>query len=404
MKISRSRQSGAVLLAAALGIPLIITLFLGTFDVVSLLATRYIAANASSRISTLYKIDPFSVDLQKFTERIGMGWVKFGDRDDTCIVVTSHPTRLDASENVQNHDCSTKSMISIRTDQPFFAISTHYRNASIFSKLLSSEASAIQINDVIHVNVTKCISGQAMVSDGRGGVRCTNDYQDLWREVERLNSVLDGVQKELDDVEKKVADDYQDLLSRINKLRNELDSLADIFNQFRNQTNNSLRNIENQINNIRSRIANIRNLLNSNNQGLGSNAAQLSALFGSLQGVQNRINDVRNSYINSLVIPYYFNPHALSLFSIYVGWHGPMDTTGKGGYHSFGGMHHYNIAPHGAYKRCYLMAAANSQDGKKGDDHNSCSCDVYPNGGMWQLVIRWDGCKGYCRWACDVSL
>lgn len=392
----KKKQYGVIYVAFGILLPILLTLFLGMYDVFRMLQSRQVVSNAFLELMTDYKNNPLSVDLINFREKAGAGWVDFNSGKNSCIVVTSHSSAEEALNALQNVDCKSQSLMRLSRNKPYFALLVKHRHSSLFSSLIygtDSHFSSINHTQVVHSKVMECSKGQALVSDEAGWIECSDDIERLRQELSRIDARIEKLGEEIKKVEETIQSNYNDLLKRLGRLNQDIDALRRTLQEYIAELSAKFDYFKSLIRALTSDFDNINRILNSHSATLTSHQAQINSIRGSIASLQRQIDSLRNLSI----IPYLYHRSGLM-----VGWHGPPDISGKGGYISHGNFADYTLAPFSSFKRCELLSKGNSQDGKKGNDHAACNCDVWVRNGHWTLSVKWKDCKGYCRVACEL--
>lgn len=386
------RERGAVLIETGVVVALLILFVSGAYEILNLATSRYISRHAFSSLLTAYKQEPGAVDLDTIRENVGMGWLQFDDTTadgGSCIVVTSHATEAEARSAADAHDCSIQSVTSYDKDKPYYAVSVkHKQKISLLSFL--GEKSYKQSN-VVYVNLHECEDGQALVGDGSGGILCTDDIEQLYQEIESLESEVPRLLGEIQELEKISDENYRDILERIRQAGLNLAAVDKAIQNFKRQTQQNINQLNNQINNLSRRLSGIENTIAVHRRTIANHANAIANLWAAISNLHRQLDA-----LTAPPVPYFWDGR-----SLLVGWHGALDTTGKGGYTSHNQILGMRIARARDYRRCYMMAVNNSQDGKNGDDHSACVCDIANLSGYWTISGRWNKCKGYCRFGCE---
>lgn len=392
----KKKQYGVIYVAFGILLPILLTLFLGMYDVFRMLQSRQVVSNAFLELMTDYKNNPLSVDLINFREKAGAGWVDFNSGKNSCIVVTSHSSAEEALNALQNVDCKSQSLMRLSRNKPYFALLVKHRHSSLFSSLIygtDSKFRSINHAQVVHSKVMECTNGQALVSDGEGWIECSDDLERLKQELSRIDERINNLSEEIKKLEETLKSNYRDLLRRLSRLNEDIDALKRTLQDYITEISTKIDQVNSLIRALIADIDNINRVLNSHRTTLNSHQAQINSMRGSIANLQRQIDSLRSLSI----IPYLYQKSGFM-----VGWHGAPDISGKGGYISHGNFADYTLAPFTSFKRCELLAKGNSQDGKKGNDHAACNCDVWVRNGNWTFSVKWKDCKGYCRVACEL--
>lgn len=392
----KEKQSGVIYVAFGILLPILLTLFLGMYDVFRMLQSRQVVSTAFLELMTDYKNNPLSIDLSKFREKAGVRWVDFNSGKNSCIVVTAHSSAEEAQNALNKADCATESLKRLSRAKPYFALLIKHQHRSLFSSLIygtDSNFRSINHKQVVHSKVMECDNGQAIVSDGEGWIECSDDIERLKQELSRIEERIDKIGEEIKKVEETIQSNYNDLLKRLGRLNQDIDALRRTLQEYIAELSAKIDYFNSLIRALTADIDNINRVLNSHRATLNSHQAQINSIRGSIANLQRQIDSLRNLS----TIPYLYHKSGFM-----VGWHGPPDISGKGGYISHGNFVDYTLAPFSSFKRCELLAKGNSQDGKKGNDHAACNCDVWVRNGQWTLSVKWKDCKGYCRVACEL--
>ena len=292
MEISKSksqhknREDGVVFESAALILPILIMFVLGAFDIFRLMANRSIVMHEMASLLQDYKMNPAAVNLEQLKEKAGFGLIDLNN-DNSCIVVTAHGTLNEAYEATKTHTCKTESINQITTSKPYFAVTTKYKHESLFAPIIygaTNNGRTISMNEVLYVNLVKCLENQIMVSDGNGGMKCSENIEDVMDSIDQLKNGLTKLGEDLEKLEEKVDEEDERINKRrIDDLEKDLTELNKDLQDFKSMTTQQLARLEQQLNSLASQVLGLQN--NVNNLW-----AHISALYNLHNAQQNDIN------------------------------------------------------------------------------------------------------------------